>query len=160
LLLYGFALSLDVDHIPVLIYDQDGTSASRNLARQFEGSRFFEVRGMATGYRAVERGINRNDILMGIVIPHDFGKDLTAGRGATVQLLVDGSDSNTSAIAMGYAESVVQGYSLEARSEILNLRGIKPPPPAVTAQTRVWYNSSLQSKNFVVPGLIAIILMI
>lgn len=108
LLLYGFALSLDVDHIPVLIYDQDGTSASRNVARQFEGSRFFDVKGMAADYRAVERGINRNDILMGIVIPRDFGKDLTAGRSAAVQLLVDGSDSNTSAIAMGYAESVVQ----------------------------------------------------
>lgn len=159
LLLYGFALSLDVDHIPVLIYDQDGTSASRNVARQFEGSRFFDVKGMAADYRAVERGINRNDILMGIVIPRDFGKDLTAGRSAAVQLLVDGSDSNTSAIAMGYAESVVQGYSMEARSEILNLRGVKPPPPAVAAQVRVWYNSSLESKNFVVPGLIAIILM-
>ncbi len=159
LLLYGFALSLDVDHIPVLIYDQDGTSASRNVARQFEGSRFFDVKGMAADYRAVERGINRNDILMGIVIPRDFGKDLTAGRSAAVQLLVDGSDSNTSAIAMGYAESVVQGYSMEARSEILNLRGVKLPPPAVAAQVRVWYNSSLESKNFVVPGLIAIILM-
>jgi len=94
------------------------------------------------------------------VIPRDFGKDLIAGRGSSVQLLVDGSDSNTAAIAMGYAESVVQGYSMEVRSDIMNLRGAKPPPPAVVAQMRVWYNSSLQSRNFVVPGLIAIILMI
>jgi ABC-2 type transport system permease protein len=77
-----------------------------------------------------------------------------------VQLLVDGSDSNTSGIALGYAESLVQGYSMEVRSAILNLRGITPPPPPVSAQIRVWYNSSLQSKNYVVPGLIAIILMI
>ena len=159
LLLYGFALSLDVDHIPVLIYDQDATSASRDLARQFEGSRYFEVRGMAADYHSVERGINGNDILMGIVIPRDFGKELTAGRSTTVQLLVDGSDSNTASIAIGYAETIVQSYSMEARSEILNFRGVKPPPPAVTAQMRFWYNSSLESKNFVVPGLIAIILM-
>jgi len=160
LLLYGFALSLDVDHVPVLIYDQDGTEASRSLARQFQGSRFFDVLGMVQEYHQVERGIDRNDIILGIIIPRDFGKDLKAGRSSTVQLLVDGSDSNTSAIAIGYAESVVQGYSMEVRSDILNLKGVKLPPPAVVAQTRVWYNSSLQSKNFVVPGLIAVILMI
>jgi ABC-2 type transport system permease protein len=160
LLLYGFALSLDVDHVPVLLYDQDGTAASRSLERDFRGSRYFDVTGEVNDYREIQRGIDRNTILMGIVIPRDFGKDLMAGRGSSVQLLVDGSDSNTAAIAMGYAESVVQGYSTEVRSDILNLRGVKLKPPAVTAQMRVWYNSSLQSKNFVVPGLIAIILMI
>jgi ABC-2 type transport system permease protein len=160
LLLYGFALSLDVDNIPTLLYDQDGTAASRSLARQFQGSRFFDVKGMADNYGAVERGIDSNAVLLGVVIPRDFGKDLAAGRGAAVQLLLDGSDSNTAAIAMGYAESVVQGYSREVRSDILNRRGLKPPAPAVVAQMRVWYNSSLQSKNFVVPGLIAVILMI
>jgi ABC-2 type transport system permease protein len=160
LLLYGFALSLDVDHVPVMLYDQDGTAASRSLERQFRGSRFFDVIGAVNDYREIQRGIDSNKILLGIVIPRDFGKDLIAGRGSSVQLLVDGSDSNTAAIAMGYAESVVQGYSMEVRSDIMNLRGAKPPPPAVVAQMRVWYNSSLQSRNFVVPGLIAIILMI
>jgi ABC-2 type transport system permease protein len=160
LLLYGFALSLDVDHVPVLLYDQDGTAASRSLERDFRGSRFFDVMGEVNDYREVQRGIDNNTILMGIVIPRDFGKDLMAGRGSSVQLLVDGSDSNTASIAMGYAESVVQRYSSEVRSDIMNLRGAKPQPPAVVAQMRVWYNSSLQSKNFVVPGLVAIILMI
>ena len=160
LLLYGFALSLDVDHVPVMLYDQDGTAASRSLERQFRGSRFFDVIGTVNDYGEIQRGIDRNKILLGIVIPRDFGKDLMAGRGSSVQLLVDGSDSNTASIAMGYAESVVQGYSMEVRSDIMNLRGAKPPPPAVVAQIRVWYNSSLQSKNFVVPGLIAVILMI
>ena len=160
LLLYGFALSLDVDHIPIFIYDQDGTSASRSLARDFQGSRFFDVIGMAGDYRKIDRAIDSNEILMGVVIPRDFGKKLGAGGTAEVQLLVDGSDSNTSAIAMGYAESVVQGYSSATRADILNRKGIKMPPPPVVAQTRVWYNSSLQSKNFVVPGLIAVILMI
>ena len=160
LLLYGFALSLDVDHVPVLVYDQDATAASRSLERDFRGSRFFDVTGDVNDYREIQRGIDRNTILMGIVIPRDFGKDLMAGRGSTVQLLVDGSDSNTAAIAMGYAETVVQGYSMAVRADILNLRGGKSQPPAVVGQMRVWYNSSLQSKNFVVPGLVAIILMI
>jgi ABC-2 type transport system permease protein len=159
LLLYGYALSLDVDNIPILIYDLDGSAASRALAREFEGSRYFNVKGMATGYAAVERGIDRNRVLLGVVIPRNFGQDVDSGRGAAVQLLVDGSDSNTSSIAMGYAESIVQRYSMAARTDVLNLRGAKAGGAAVVAHTRVWYNSSLESKNYVVPGLIAVILM-
>ncbi len=159
LLLYGFALSLDVDQIPMMVYDQDGTAASRDLARDFRGSRFFDVKGDARDYRTLDRGIDRNAILLGLVIPRDFGKDLAAGRPASVQLLVDGSDSNTSGIGLGYAESVILGYSARVQTAILNRHGIRPAPP-VEAQSRVWYNSSLQSKNFIVPGLIAVILMI
>ncbi len=160
LLLYGFALSLDVDHIPIRFLDQDGTEASRNLVREFMGSRFFNVLGPAKDYQAIQEGIDRNQILLGLVIKRDFGQDLTAGRAAIVQLLIDGSDSNTSAIGTGYAESIVQSFSMKTRVDILNRRGIKMAIPMVNAQTRVWYNSSLQSRNFVVPGLIAIILMI
>jgi ABC-2 type transport system permease protein len=160
LLLYGYALSLDVDHIRTLIYDQDGTEASRSLMRQFEGSRYFQVDGFVNDYRAIERGIDTNKTLVGVVIPRDFGKDLRAGRGATVQLLLDGSDSNTASIAMGYAESVVRAYSVDVRTDIQNRRSGHSPAPPVDARMRVWYNSSLESKNYVVPGLIAVILMI
>jgi ABC-2 type transport system permease protein len=160
LLLYGYALSLDVDHIRTLIYDQDGTEASRSLMRQFQGSRYFEVAGFVNDYRAIERGIDTNTVLVGITIPRDFGKDLRSGHGATVQILVDGSDSNTAAIAMGYAESVVQRYSADVRADIQNRRTGRRPPPPIDARLRVWYNSSLESKNYVVPGLIAVILMI
>jgi ABC-2 type transport system permease protein len=156
LLLYGYALSLDVDHIPTLVYDQDGTSASRDLVRQFRGSRFFDIRGFADDYARIEHEINFNRVIMGIVIPRNFGHDLNSGHGAEVQLLVDGADSNTASIAIGYAESIVRMYSASAR-----VRNVAPPrPPAVEARMRVWYNSSLESKNYVVPGLIAVILMI
>jgi ABC-2 type transport system permease protein len=158
LLLYGYALSLDVDHIQTLVYDQDGTSASRELIRQFEGSRYFEVTGFVHDYKTIERGIDTNKVLIGVVIPRGFGGELASGKG-TVQLLVDGSDSNTASIAMGYAESVVQNYSAGVRAELLNRRGVRPPG-MVDARLRVWYNSSLESKNYVVPGLIAVILMI
>ena len=114
LLLFGYALSLDVDRIPTMIYDQDQTAASRELIRQFEGSRFFEIRGMVSDYGAIERGIDRSRILMGVVIPRDYSQKLGAGREAQVQLLLDGSDSNTASIALGYAESLVRSYSLAA----------------------------------------------
>src|ERR1017187_5753818 len=115
LLLYGYALSLDVDHILTLVYDQDGTSASRELIRQFAGSRYFNVTGFVHDYRTIERGIDTSSVLIGVVIPRGFGGELAAGKG-TVQLLVDGSDSNTASIAMGYAESVVQNYSAGVRA--------------------------------------------
>ena len=159
LLLYGYALSLDVDHIQTLIYDQDGTEASRDLMRQFQGSRYFDVAGFVSNYADIQRGIDSNKILVGVVIPRDFSRDLRSGHTANVQIIVDGSDSNTAAIAMGYAESIVRNYSAEAGVDLQNFRGRRLPPP-IDARMRVWYNSSLESKNYVVPGLIAVILMI
>jgi ABC-2 type transport system permease protein len=158
LLLYGYALSLDVDHIQTLVYDEDGTSASRNLTRQFQGSHYFEVVGFVTDYHAIEHAIDTSRVLIGVAIPRGFGKDLDAGKGK-VQLLVDGSDSNTASIAMGYAESVVQGYSAGVQQDVINRKGIRPPGP-IDARMRVWYNSSLESKNFIVPGLVAVIMVI
>jgi ABC-2 type transport system permease protein len=158
LLLYGYALSLDVDHIQTLVYDQDGTTASRDLTRQFQGSRYFQVIGFVNDYHAIEHAIDTSHILIGVAIPRGFGKDLAAGSGK-VQLLVDGSDSNTASIAMGYAESVVQSYSAAVQRDLINRKGMHPPGP-IDARTRVWYNSSLESKNFIVPGLVAVIMVI
>jgi ABC-2 type transport system permease protein len=160
LLLFGFALSLDVDRIPTMIYDQDQTAESRALIRQFEGSRFFQIAGMVDNYAAIEHGIDRSRILMGVVIPRNYSQQLGAGREAQVQILLDGSDSNTASIALGYAESLVRGYSLELRTRVLNLRGGEHLAAPVDARMRVWYNSSLESKNYVVPGLIAVVLQI
>jgi ABC-2 type transport system permease protein len=160
LLLFGFALSLDVDRIPTMIYDQSQTAESRALVRQFEGSRFFEIRGMVRDYSTIEHDIDRSRILMGVAIPLDYAEKLAAGQEAQVQILLDGSDSNTASIALGYAESLVRGYSLELRTLALNRRGGEHLAPPVDARLRVWYNSSLESKNYVVPGLIAVILQI
>lgn len=158
LLLYGYALSLDVDHIQTLVFDGDGTVASRDLMRQFQGSQYFDVIGFVSDYHAIERAIDSSKILVGVAIPRGFGKDLESGKGK-VQLLVDGSDSNTASIAMGYAESIVQGYSSGIQRDVINRRGVHPPGQ-IDARMRVWYNSSLESKNFIVPGLIGVIMMI
>ena len=160
LLLFGFALSLDVDRIPTMIYDQSRTAESRALVRQFEGSRFFQLRGMVDDYVTIERNIDRSRVLMGVAIPLDYAQKLGAGREAEVQILLDGSDSNTASIALGYAESLVRNYSLELRTAALNRRAGEHLAPPVDARLRVWYNSSLESKNYVVPGLIAVILQI
>ena len=160
LLLYGYALSLDVDQVPTLIYDQDRTAASRDLVQQFVASRFFDVRGVVDTYAPLEQGINSNKILMGVVIPRNYSELTSGGHEAPVQILLDGSDSNTAGIVLGYAEAVVRGYSVQLRADIQNRRGGEHAAPPVDARLRVWYNSSLESKNYVVPGLIAVILQI
>jgi ABC-2 type transport system permease protein len=101
LLLYGYALSLDVDRVPTLIYDQDQTIASRELIRAFSGSRFFDVRGHVASFDGIERAIDRSQILMGIVIPRNYSDTLASGRKAEVQIVIDVSDTNTAAIVLG-----------------------------------------------------------
>ena len=162
LLLFGLALSLDVDKIPTMIYDADRTAASRELIDEFRGSRYFQIRGFTDNYATIEREIDRNNVLLGVVIPVDYSRRIGLGERASVQLLIDGSDSNTASIALGYAESVVRLYSVELRAEGQNRKGgagVGPTQP-VEPLLRVWYNSRLESKNYVVPGLIAVILMI
>jgi ABC-2 type transport system permease protein len=161
LLLFGWALSLDVDRIPTLVYDQNKTQASADLIKQFQASRYFHIYAYVDSYAAIERAIDRNQALMGIAIPRDYSKDAGSGRAAPVQILIDGSDSNTASIALGYAESVTRGYSLQLRAAAQNRKGggVSPVSP-VDAGLRVWYNNSLESKNYVVPGLIAVILQI
>jgi ABC-2 type transport system permease protein len=160
LLLYGYALSLDVDRVPTLIYDQDRTVQSRDLIRQFQGSRFFDIRGFVDDYGPIQKAIDSNRVIMGVVIPRDYSQKIGSGREAPIQILLDGSDSNTASIVLGYAESLVRNYSLELRTDAMNRRGGEQTVSPVDARLRVWYNSSLESKNYVVPGLIAVILQI
>jgi drug efflux transport system permease protein len=160
LLLFGYALTLDVDRIPTYIYDQDGTPQSRELIDQFRGSRYFQILGEIHDYKTVERGIDKNTILLGVVIPNNYSRHLLAGEEADVQLLVDGSDSNTAGIALGYAQIIVQSYAAQLRSNVQVRRGGQPLRVPVEPRIRVWYNSDLKSKNFIVPGLIAVTMMI
>ena len=160
LMLFGYALTLDVDKIPTLIYDQDHSARSRELIQRFEASRFFDVRGFTTGYKEIERDIDRNRIFMGVVIPPDYGSHVEAGQNVDVQFLLDGSDANTASIALGYCSSVVRSYSLTLRQEAQNQHAGFTLQVPVDARMRVWYNSTLESKNYVVPGLIAVMLML
>jgi len=160
LLLFGYALTLDVDRIPTYVYDQDQTPESRDLIQQFRGSRYFQILGSVSDYQTTERGVDKSTILLGIVVPRYYSRHLLAGDEADVQLLVDGSDSNTASIALGYADAVVQSYAAQLRSGAQVRRGGQPLRVPVEPRIRVWYNSDLKSKNFIVPGLIAVTMMI
>lgn len=160
LLLFGYALSLDVDRIPTLIYDLDQTPHSRELIARFEGSRYFEVLGITDHYATIERRIDRGECLLALIIPDQFSADLLRRKPVQVQLLIDGSDSNTASIARGYAEALIAGYSLALLEEARRQSGEPVSGPPLEAQLRVWYNSDMESKNYIIPGLLAVILMI
>jgi len=160
MLLFGYALNLDVDRIPTLIYDGDHSADSRALIERFRGSRFFEIEGYTNNYSAIEKGIDKSKILLGIVIPRDYAQRLNAGGKANVQVLLDGSDSNTASIALSYVESLLQNYSLQVRSNGQDRRAGMPIVSPVEARVRIWYNSTLESSNYIVPGLIAAMMMV
>ncbi len=160
LLLFGYALSLDVDQIPVVVFDHSRSPESRDLIREFSGSRYFNIVDYVETDKGVDYDIDRSKALLGIVIPERFSEDLLSGRETKVQILIDGSDSNTASIALGYADALTRTYAAGLRAKAQDKMGAPPMKAPVDARIRVIYNEDLQSKNFIVPGLIAVIIMI
>lgn len=159
IVLFGHALTLDVDRIPTAVLDWDRTPQSQALIHQFAGSRFFTVHSVQN-FESIRAGIDDNSLLMGLVIPAGFAESLAASHEASVQILLDGSDSNTASIAAGYAEAVVQLYSAGLRDQAAVRRGMGKVKLPIEPRVRVLYNSELKSKNFIIPGLIAVIMSI
>lgn len=159
ILLFGYALTLDVDNVPIAVWDQSVSPESRELISRFEGSRYFAVRLRARGYPDIERAIEASQVMAAVVIPRDFSALLATGRVAPVQFLIDGSDSNTATIALGYAESVARGYSREIAFREARVGGAGTLRDPLEVRPRVWFNEDMESKNYIVPGLIAVIMM-
>ena len=158
ILMFGYALTLDVDHVPLVVWDQSGTTQSREFVAQFTGSRYFDFRGALSRYAELAHAIDRRDALLALVIPPDFAAQLDAGRTTRVQAIIDGSDSNTAAIVLGYAQAATTLFNQRlALAQIRRSTG-RPAAPPFELRPRVWFNADLESKNFIIPGLIAIIM--
>jgi ABC-2 type transport system permease protein len=160
LLLFGYALSLDVDHIPMVLYDQDRTPLSRDLSDQFIRTQYFQLLDSTQSYSRLLQKLDNGQALMGLVIPVNFSRDLEMNRAATIQILMDGTDSNTATIALGYAQAIVSLYSQELLQEKMNQLGFGKISSPIEPRIRVWFNPDLESKNFIIPGLIAVIMVI
>lgn len=154
LVFFGYAITWDIDDLPLAVLDQDGSRASRELVEAFESSGYFSVALRLEGYGQVEEPLTRGTVRGVLVIPPTFGRDLSSGRGAPVQLLLDGADANTATIALNYADAIAAGYS---RRVLLQGRSASLP---VEAQVRIWYNPQLESRSMIVPGLVAVIMSI
>jgi len=160
LLLFGFALTLDVDRVPLSVWDQSGTPRSRELVARFAGSRYFSLKERAGGYHDVEEGLDHGRTMMALVIPLDFGRRVASNQATKVQILADGSDANTTTLALGYAESIVRGYSQEIVLEQARHLTGRTPNQALELRARAWFNTDMESRIFIVPGLIAVIIML
>lgn len=158
IVLFGYALTLDVDRVPLTIWDQSGSVSSRGLISRFTGSRYFTFVGASTSPAEIERRIDRREAMIALVVPPDFESRLAAHRPASVQALIDGSDSNTAAIVLGYTQAIVMGFNQQLKVDQLARRGVTTLPPGADLRTRVWFNADLESKNFIIPGLIAVIM--
>jgi ABC-2 type transport system permease protein len=159
LVLFGYALTLDVDNVHLAVWDQDKSQVSFDFIRNFGSSRYFKIIGYYDNYDELSALIDNNTALMAMVIPNDFSKLILAGEPAPVQLLIDGSDSSTADIALGYANSIVSSYNVQYVTKAFSKTNTEMPSP-LDLRPRVWFNEQLESKNYIVPGLIAVIIMV
>ncbi|MDD5286213.1 MAG: ABC transporter permease [Desulfuromonadaceae bacterium] len=160
LFLFGYALTLDVERVPLVVWDQAGTAQSREFVSRFSGSRYFELRERANSYRSIEKAIDDRRAMIALVIPPDFDRKLSRGEAAPVQTILDGSDPNTATIALGYAEATAATFSRDVALKQLQRQGITPHLPVLELKPRVWFNTDMVSRNFIFPGLIAVVMMI
>jgi ABC-2 type transport system permease protein len=160
LILFGYALSLDVDNVPLVVWDQSQSPVSRDFISRFNGSRYFSLQRYTESYRDLEGAIDSRQALVGLIIPTDFAGRVESGRPATAQLIVDGSDSNTATLAIGYAEGLTQAFSQEVALQKIQRAGATLRRNPLEMQPRVWFNADLESRNYIIPGLIAVIMMI
>ena len=157
LLIYGYALNFDIRHVRLAVQDNDRSAVSRDLISAFVNSGYFDLVGEVFSPREIDTMLDKDDARAVLVIPAKFGSDVTAGRRASVQFLVNGDNANTATTVVGYATGLInaqsQRYELQAR--IGSLTG-----PVLNVEPRVWYNPELRSTLFLVPGLIAYIAML
>ena len=154
LLFFGYAITWDVDDIPIAVLDQDRSPESREIVEAFEASGYFSVRSNLGAAAEVDHALTSGRVRGVLVVPPNFGSDLASRRIPGLQLLLDGSDANTATIALNYADAIVARYGVEV---LLDGRDMALP---VRAETRVWYNPTLESRNMIVPGLVAVIMSI
>lgn len=160
LVLFGYALTLDVDNVPMVLWDQNNSQISQEFISYFEGSRYFSIRGYAHNYQEIEQTIDSGQALLALILPIDFAERIESGRSVPVQLIVDGTDSNTAIIAIGYVEAVVRTYSRGITIQRIQRVGGPTPHLPLELRPRVWFNPDMESKNYIIPGLIAVVTMV
>jgi ABC-2 type transport system permease protein len=168
LLVFGFAVNLDVDHTRIAWMDMDRTPLSRDLRERFEGSGRFDVVALPASEEDVQRTLDRGLAQAVVRVLPQFERDVLRGRPTEVQVLIDGTNSNTASLVSSYAGEIIAGFSQDVLAGQQNVRVLTRSPgspvnmgiPQVTPRTRVWFNPDLYSRNYFVPGVIANIIMV
>ncbi len=161
ILVFGYAVTTNVNHVATAVYDLDHTVSSRELVARFESSKYFDIVEYVTDDKRANDLMDRGKVLAILRMNHGFEDALRAGRTANLQLILDGSDSNSAGIVLNYCARIVGEYSQNALIEqFRRLRGTAPVPSRVELSTRAWFNENLESRNFYVPGVISLMVML
>lgn len=153
----GYAATTDVKDIPIAIVDADRSSASRDLVHRFEASANFKIVAMPGSTSEIDPYLDRGEAWMALSIPPDYGQRVASGRPTAIQIVADGTDSNSTGVAMGYAQTLIGGYVQDLAAEAgSNL----PAGGLVRPEVRVWFNARLESRDFMIPGIVALLLLV
>jgi ABC-2 type transport system permease protein len=162
LVLFGYAITFDIRQISLAVLDQDGSFQSREFLRSLTASPIFKANRYLSTHDEIDELLDRGLVRMGLVIPPGFSRALKRGESAPVQFLVDGTDANFAAVCLGYLNAACYRYSLNLSVKYIKRQGLgylaRTFPP-ISARARIWFNQTLRSENFIVPGIIAVILM-
>ena len=156
----GYAAVTDVKHVPLVVCDYDRSSISRGLVDRFLNAGYFEVVGNVDTADGVDDYIEHGRASLALVIPRDFGAKILGRHTAQLQVIADGTDGNSANIALAYASMIVNSYSQELLADMLAKNPHAETPPRIAPQIRVWHNASLESRNFMVPGVVVFVLML
>jgi len=160
ILLYGYALTLDLRLVPTVVWDQSRTPESRELLSLFESSPYFAVKGYHEDYQGLQNALDRGMAMVALVIPGDFAAKVQAAKPVKIQIIGDGSDANTSRLAMGYAANIGAIYALQVTSEQQQFKGRGELKQPIELIQRAWYNPDLRSQNVLIPGIIALVMIV
>jgi ABC-2 type transport system permease protein len=160
MLAFGYGVRFDIQHIPVYVFDREGSQQSQNFLKHFQASEYFNVVRTVDNYPALIRALDAGDCRLAIVIPADFSEQLKTGGPVSVQALMDATDNNTANVSISYSEAVVQSYNREIQLDWLRGHGQTEFQPPLTVDTRTWFNEDLESTANIVPGVIAIIMAV
>jgi ABC-2 type transport system permease protein len=159
MVLLGYGVSLDIRRVPLCVYDQENSQTSRELVQRFVASDWFRVVRTLHDERAVRDAMNRGTCIGAVTIPVDFSRVLTTTGIAPVQTVFDATDANTTTIAIGYAQGVIALATADFQSRWAAAHGLQPQTVgSVDLEPRVWFNEGLDSRNFIIPGVVAVIL--
>ena len=156
LTMLGYAATTDVRNVPVVVVDQDRSAASRELVSRFEASDNFVVVEAAASANEIEAALDSGRAWMALSIPARYGERVRSRQAVAVQIIADGTDANSTNVALGYAGALIAAYARELRISA----GGGTPLPLVRADIRVWFNPTLESRDFMIPGILALVLLI
>jgi len=160
MLAFGYGVSFDTRHIPVYVYDMEGSQRSQDFLKRFQSSQYFRVVRTVSNYRDLVRAIDGGQCQIGIVVPSDFSSKLSSGEPVSVQALVDGTDSNSANLGMSYSQAVVQSYTRQVQMQWQQRQGLGRVQPPISVDSRTWFNESLESMATIVPGVVALVMAV